>query len=86
MNAQKLRRKLVSLCIGLFVAWVITTFSLMVLWYAKGEGHGLPPEASDSWRLFIFNAIPSLTAGYLIIARCLLDLIFKAKKSEEIAP
>ena len=35
MDAKKLRRKLIGLCFALFAIWVVTTFSQIVLWYAK---------------------------------------------------
>jgi len=84
MNAQKVRRKLIVLCVCLLSAWVITGFSLMILWYVKGGGRGLSPDTSESWRLFIFNIIPGLTAGYLIFGLCLLDIVRKTKKTDEV--
>ena len=83
MNAQKLRRELVGLCVCLLAAWVITGFSLMVCWHLKGGGHGWPPAIADAWRIFIFDFIPALTSGYLVFGLCLLNIILKAKKSEE---
>jgi hypothetical protein len=86
MNAQKLRRGLIVLCICLLTAWIITSFSLMVLWYAKGGGHGLSSDTSHSWRMFIFEIIPGLTSGYLLFGLFLLDIILNAKKSENVNP
>ena len=83
MNAQKLRRELLGVCVCLLVAWIITGFSLIVLWYLKGGGRGFAPAVADAWRFFIFEVIPAFTAGYLIFGLCLLNAILKAKKSEE---
>jgi hypothetical protein len=78
-----LRRKLIGLCFCLFAAWVITTFSSIVLWYAKGGGHGLAPDISDTWRFFIFDVIPGFTSVYLLCGLFLLNCILKSKKSDE---
>jgi hypothetical protein len=83
MDAKRLRRKLIGLCFCLFAAWVLTTFSSIVLWYAKDGGHGMAPDVSDSWHMFIFEIIPGLTSGYLFCELFLLDYILKSKKSDE---
>jgi hypothetical protein len=67
-------------------AWIITAFPLIVLWYAKGGGRGFSSDTSDAWRMFIFDIIPGLTAGYLIFGLCLLDIILKAKKNDDVNP
>jgi hypothetical protein len=83
MDAKKLRRKLIGLCFCLFGAWIITTFPLIVMWYAKGGAHGLAPDVSDSWHMFIFDIIPGLTSGYLLAGLFLLSYILKSKKTDE---
>jgi hypothetical protein len=83
MDAKKLRRKLTGLCFCLFAAWLMTTFSSMILWYSKGDAHGLAPDVSDSWHMFIFDIIPGLTSGYLLAGLCLWNYILKSKKTDE---
>jgi hypothetical protein len=83
MNPKKLRRKLIGLCFWLFAAWVITTFSTIVLWYAKGGGRGLAPDVSGVLRTFIFYVIPGLSSGYLLFGLCLLRFILESKKSDD---
>ena len=36
MNAAKQRRYLIVLCISQFIAWIVTTFGLIILWHVKG--------------------------------------------------
>jgi len=83
MDAKKLRRKLTGLCFCLFAAWLMTTFSLMIMWYSKGGAHGLAPDVSDCWHMFIFDIIPGYTSGYLLAGLFLLDYILKSKKTDE---
>ena len=83
MTTKTLRRKLTGLCISLLIIWVITTFSQIVLWYAKGGGKGFSPDVSDIWQTFVFYIIPALTSGYLLCGLRLLNWILKSKKSEE---
>jgi hypothetical protein len=83
MDAKKLRRKLIGLCFALFAIWVVTTFSQIVLWYAKGGAHGLAHDVSDVWHMFIFDIIPGLTSGYLLCGLFLLNYILKSKKTDE---
>jgi hypothetical protein len=84
MNAKKLRRKLIGLCICLFIAWIITTFPLIVMWYAKGglTSHGLTvADKAMVGHMFVFDIIPTYASGYLIFALCLLNFILKSKRS-----
>ena len=91
MASQKHRSKLVELALASIVIWAFTTFSFMVLWWAKG-GLAAPPaqrvsaalyeSAVEYSRIIIFRAIPALTAGYLFIGLLLLRIAAKAKKDE----
>jgi hypothetical protein len=83
MNTNKLYRKLIILSVCLFIAWIITTFPLIIMWYAKGEGHGFSHDSADAWRMFIFDIIPGLTSGYLVFGLILLDNTLKSKKSDK---
>jgi hypothetical protein len=83
MDAKKLHRKLRGLCFSLFIIWVITTFSQIFLWYAKGGAHGFSHDVSDVWQMFVFYIIPALTSGYLLCGLFLLNYILKSKKSDE---
>jgi hypothetical protein len=83
MTTKKLRRKLMGLCFSLLTIWIITTFSQIVLWYAKGGAHGFAPDVSDIWQMFVFYIIPALTSGYLLCGLFLLNWILKSKKSDE---
>jgi hypothetical protein len=80
INARKLHHKLVGLCIFLFVNWVFSTFALIVFWYMKDSGRGLATQTAEVWRMFTFNVMPGLAAGYALCGLTLLDIIVKAKK------
>jgi len=86
MNAKKLRRQLMKLCVSLFIVWIITTFPIIVLWYAKGGGHAFAPDVSNAWHMYIFDIIPGLTSGYLLFGLCVLNLILKSKSSSDETP
>ena len=75
--------KLIIISVCLLVTWVVTTFSLIVLWYAQGAGHGWSSEKLDIWRMFIFDIIPGLTSGYLMFGLIFLNNVLKSKKSDE---
>ena len=92
MNTTKLRRSLISLCIFSVFLWVVGSFVLMVIWYAKG-GVSVPTsrpvsiseyQALVGWlKAMVFNIIPGIAAGYLVIALMVLDLIVKTKPAKE---
>jgi hypothetical protein len=64
-----------------FIAWIVTSFALIVLWYVKG---GLPDsQTSTVWHMFVFDIIPGYTSGYLLFGLFLLNFIMKTKTTNE---
>ena len=87
MNAKKLRRKLIFLCLGLFTAWILFTFVLIVTWYAKGglvSGGGLTAaDAVMVMHTFIFRIIPAIASGYLLFGLFALKFILESKRCDD---
>jgi hypothetical protein len=77
MNAAKQRRYLTVLCISQFIAWMVTTFGLIILWHVKGG----PADArlSGIWQIFVFQVIPAFSSGYLIFGLLIINFLAKTK-------
>ena|SRR5260221_8157235 len=97
MLSPKQRRRFVQLGIFSLFAWLVTTFNMMILYYAKdAEGWLHTPNthngtvsvelyqsAADMVDILIFNVILGLTCGYLLIGLIIFRQIAKAKKEDE---
>lgn len=92
MVSQQRSNELVVLAILALALWAITTFSLMVLWWAKGglaapQGQQVPVSvyntAAEYCRVLIFWVIPTLTAGYLLVGLFLLRLVGRLKDAKK---
>jgi uncharacterized membrane protein YdcZ (DUF606 family) len=81
MNTIKQRRYLIRLCIASFIAWIVTSFALIVLWYVKGNS--VNSDAFMVWHMFVFEIIPGYTSGYLLFGLFLLNFIMKTKTTNE---
>jgi hypothetical protein len=97
MPLQKQTRELSNLAVFSLVAWFITTFACIAVWYIKGGGGlGLPDPTNkpvspqmyaaslSTSKALIFNVIPALTSGYLLLGLLLLRARQKINKHENV--
>ncbi len=93
MLSPKTKRRFIGLSIASFMLWLIGTFVYMILDHVVGGSVPVETKPTVSLRLYqdvgtlvhsiIYHAMPSLSAGYLLIGLFILLFIQKSENKDD---